>query len=57
MQISIQAAAGNVTAWPAVPGTTIATQKTWQPLFQGALLAKNSNDAVVDGVAATLAGK
>ena len=57
MQISIQAAAGDVTAWPAVPGTTVATQKTWQPLFQGALLAKNSNDAVVEGVATTLGQK
>jgi multiple sugar transport system substrate-binding protein len=57
MQISIQAAAGNVAAWPAVPGTTVATQKTWQPLFQGALLGKNSNDAVVEGVATTLAQK
>ena len=55
MQISIQAAAGSVMAWPAVAGTTVATQKTWQPLFQGALLGKNSNDAVVDGVATTLA--
>jgi multiple sugar transport system substrate-binding protein len=57
MQVSIQAAAGNVTSWPAVPGTTVATQKTWQPLFQGALLAKNPNDAVVEGVATTLGQK
>ncbi len=44
-----------VTAWPAIPGTTEATQKTWQPLFQGALLGENDNDAVVEGVAETLA--
>jgi multiple sugar transport system substrate-binding protein len=54
MQISIQAAANTVTAWPAIPGTTVATQKTWQPLFQGALLGKNTPDAVVDGVATDL---
>ncbi len=54
MQISIQAAANSVTAWPPIPGTTVATQKTWQPLFQGALTGKNSADAVIDGVGNTL---
>jgi multiple sugar transport system substrate-binding protein len=54
MQVSLQAAQNAVTAWPAIPGTTVATQKTWQPLFQGALLGQNSNDAVVEGVANTL---
>lgn len=54
-QVSVEAAKGDVTAWPAIPGTTEATQKTWQPLFQGALLGQNPNDAVVEGVAATLA--
>ena len=54
MQISIQATANAVTAWPAIPGSTVAAQKTWQPLFQGALTGKNSADAVVEGVANTL---
>jgi len=54
MQISIQAAANAVTAWPAIPGSTVAAQKTWQPLFQGALTGKNTADAVVEGVANTL---
>lgn len=54
-QVSVQAAQNAVTAWPAIPGTTQATQQTWQPLFQGALLGENSNDAVVEGVAETLA--
>ncbi len=54
MQTSLLAAQNAVTAWPAIPGTTVATQKTWQPLFQGALLGQNSNDAVVEGVATTL---
>lgn len=55
-QVSVQAAQGAaVTAWPPIPGTTKATQQTWQPLFQGALLGQNPNDAVVEGVAATLA--
>jgi multiple sugar transport system substrate-binding protein len=54
MQVSLQAAEHAVTAWPAIPGTTVATQKTWQPLFQGALLGQNSADAVVEGVANTL---
>lgn len=54
MQVSLQAAQNAVTAWPAIPGTTVATQKTWQPLFQGALLGQNSADAVVEGVASTL---
>ena len=55
MQISIQATANAVTAWPAIPGSTVAAQKTWQPLFQGALTGANSADAVVEGVAKTLA--
>jgi multiple sugar transport system substrate-binding protein len=54
MQVSLQATQKAVTAWPSVPGTTVATQKTWQPLFQGALTGKNSADAVIDGVAQTL---
>ncbi len=54
-QISVEAAQNVVTAWPAIPGTTEATQKTWQPLFQGALLGENDNNAVVEGVAETLA--
>jgi len=55
-QVSVQAAQGaGVTAWPAIPGTTEATQRTWQPLFQGALLGENTNDAVIEGVHATLA--
>jgi multiple sugar transport system substrate-binding protein len=53
-QISVEASRGNVTSWPIVPGTTVATQSTWQPLFQGALLGKNSNDAVISAVAAAL---
>jgi multiple sugar transport system substrate-binding protein len=53
-QISVTAAKGNVTSWPVVPGTTVATNSTWQPLFQGALLGKNSNDAVIEGIATAL---
>jgi multiple sugar transport system substrate-binding protein len=52
--ISLQAAKYSTNAWPNIPGTTAATTKTWQPLFQGALLGKNSNDAVVEGVANSL---
>ncbi len=52
--ISLEAAKYSTQAWPNIPGTTAATTKTWQPLFQGALLGKNSNDAVVEGVATSL---
>jgi multiple sugar transport system substrate-binding protein len=52
--ISLEAAKGKVTSWPLVPGTTAATTKTWQPLFQGAVLGKNDGDAVVEGVATSL---
>lgn len=52
--ISLEAAKNKVTSWPLVPGTTAATTKTWQPLFQGAVLGKNSGDAVVAGVADSL---
>jgi multiple sugar transport system substrate-binding protein len=54
MQLSLAATTNKVTAWPAIPGSTVAAQKTWQPLFQGALTGKNSADAVVEGVATTL---
>lgn len=54
MNISSKEAANSVTAWPAVPGTTAATTTVWQPLFQGALLHKKSNDEVVSGVANAL---
>ena len=54
MQVSLLRRPPTVTAWPAIPGTTVATQKTWQPLFQGALTGKNSTDAVMEGVATTL---
>jgi len=56
-QTSIEAAKNGTVAWPPVPGTTKATQQTWQPLFQGALLGKNGNDDVVTGVAQALAGQ
>jgi multiple sugar transport system substrate-binding protein len=52
--ISLEAAKYSTQAWPNIPGTTAATTKTWQPLFQGALLGKNTNDAVVEGVATSL---
>lgn len=54
-QTSIEASKNGTVAWPAIPGTTKATQQVWQPLFQGALLGQNSNDEVVSGVAAALA--
>jgi multiple sugar transport system substrate-binding protein len=56
-QASIEASqqAGTV-AWPSIPGTTVATQQTWQPLFQGALLGDNSADDVITGVADSLSG-
>jgi hypothetical protein len=52
--VSIEAAKGKTTSWPAIPGTTVASTKTWEPLFQGAVLGKNSNDAVVEGIANAL---
>jgi len=54
-QVSIEAAKNGTVAWPAIPGTTRATQQVWQPLFQGALLGNNDADAVVSGVAEALA--
>lgn len=54
MEVSRVEAAHSVTAWPPLPGTTAATSTVWQPLFQGALLGKNPNDAVVTGVADAL---
>lgn len=56
-QISVKASENKTAAWPSVTGTTVATQKTWGPLFQGALLNKNSNDDVVKGVAEALGKK
>jgi multiple sugar transport system substrate-binding protein len=52
--ISLEAAKNSITSWPLIPGTTAATTKTWQPLFQGAVLGKNDGDAVVKGVAESL---
>jgi multiple sugar transport system substrate-binding protein len=52
--LTLEAAKSNTTAWPPIPGTTVATSKTWQPLFQGAVLGKNPNNAVVEGVAESL---
>lgn len=52
--VSIEAAKGKTTSWPAIPGTTVASTKTWEPLFQGAVLGKNSNDAVIEGIANAL---
>jgi multiple sugar transport system substrate-binding protein len=52
--ISLEAAKNKITSWPLIPGTTAATTKTWQPLFQGAVLGKNDGDAVVKGVADSL---
>jgi len=49
-QTSIEAAKNGTLAWPAIPGTTKATQQVWQPLFQGALLGHNGNDDVGTGV-------
>lgn len=54
IKISLDAAKNDTTSWPPVPGTTAATTKTWQPLFQGAVLKKNPNNAVVEGVAEAL---
>lgn len=48
--------AGNI-AWPTLPGVTEVQQKVWQPLFQGALLKQNSNDAVIEGVVTALSQK
>jgi len=55
-QVSIQASQNGTVAWPAIPGTTRATQQVWQPLFQGSLLGDNEPDEVVSGVAEALAG-
>jgi multiple sugar transport system substrate-binding protein len=56
-QVSLQAAKNGAVAWPPLPGTTKATQQVFQPLFQGALLGKNSSDAVVSGVADALSSQ
>lgn len=53
-QTSIEASQNGTVAWPAIPGTTRATQQVWQPLFQGALLGENDADEVVSGVAEAL---
>jgi len=52
--ISLEAAKHSVTSWPLLPGTTAATTKTWQPLFQGAVQGKNSGDEVIKAVAESL---
>ncbi len=56
-QVSLQAAKNGAVAWPPLPGTTKATQQVFQPVFQGALLGKNSSDAVVSAVADALSSK
>ena len=52
--ISLEAAKNSVTSWPLLPGTTVATTKTWQPLFQGAVQGKNSGNDVIAAVAESL---
>ncbi|WP_270886064.1 ABC transporter substrate-binding protein [Pedococcus sp. 5OH_020] len=52
--ISLEAAKHSVTSWPLLPGTTAATTKTWQPLFQGAVQGKNTGDQVITAVAESL---
>lgn len=52
--ISLKAAENGVTSWPLLPGTTVATTKTWQPLFQGSVQGKNSGDDVIKAVAESL---
>jgi ABC-type glycerol-3-phosphate transport system substrate-binding protein len=56
-QTSVAAAKNGTIVWPALVGVTKATQQTWQPLFQGALLGKNSGDAVLQGVTDSLNGQ
>jgi multiple sugar transport system substrate-binding protein len=56
-QTSVAAAKNGTIVWPALAGVTKATQQTWQPLFQGALLGKNSGDAVLKGVSDSLMGQ
>lgn len=57
MQVSLQAANGaGVQSWPAIPGTTIATQKTWLPVFQAILEGTEERGKVVADVANTLRG-
>jgi multiple sugar transport system substrate-binding protein len=52
-QTSLTAAANGAIIWPALPGVAKAAQ-AWQPVFQGALLGKNSNDEVIKTVTAAL---
>jgi multiple sugar transport system substrate-binding protein len=54
MQASLLMTKNAPIAWPPLPGTAKATSQTWPPLFQGALLGKNSPDAVVKGMADAL---
>lgn len=52
--VTLEAAQGTTTSWPILPGTAVATTKTWGPLLQGAVLGQNSNDDVISGIAETL---
>lgn len=40
--------------WPNVSGSSIVENEVWSPLYQGALLGKNSANALLDGVVYTL---
>jgi multiple sugar transport system substrate-binding protein len=58
MQVSIAAAnGGGVQSWPPIPGTTIATQQTWLPVFQAILEGTEETGKVVTDVANTLKGQ
>lgn len=57
MQVSLLAANGaGVQSWPPIPGTTVATQQTWLPVFQGILEGNEPTGKVVTDVANTLRG-
>jgi multiple sugar transport system substrate-binding protein len=53
-QTSVAAGKHGAITWPALPGVTKVTEQVWEPLFQGALLGKNTNTAVITGVVAAL---
>lgn len=52
-QVSVQEQGSSI-AWPPIPGTTVASQKTWGPVMQAALLGQNPPDQVVKAIADTL---
>lgn len=53
MQVSFDEQRSSI-AWPAVAGTTVATQQVWRPIMQKAFLGETDSDDVVVAVAEAL---